>query len=152
MSATELAESIVGRFLMIVRYRHRLGHRLSKEYQISGKQAVVLRYLVRDGAQTVSAISRYLYVSDGTTSSLLDRMEHAGHVTRRRGTIDCRKVYIEPTPMGRELVQSVPMGVTSRLRSYLPDLAIEELESIDKALGRLFEIAQVEESGEAGAV
>jgi hypothetical protein len=58
-------------------------------------------------------------------------------------------VYIEPTPAGYELVQRVPMGVTSRLRTYLPDLSIEELERIDEALSRLLEIAQIEQTDEA---
>jgi DNA-binding MarR family transcriptional regulator len=151
-SASELAESIVGRFLALVRYRHSIGHWLQQEYHISGKQATVLRFLVRNGPQSVSAISRHLYTSDGATSPLLERMAQAGYVTRTRCAEDNRKVLVEPTPLGRELTERVPLGVTSRMRTYLPNLPIEQLESIDSALSTLLDLAHIEEPKEVNAV
>jgi DNA-binding MarR family transcriptional regulator len=128
-----------------------VGHWLQQEYHVSGKQIAVLRFLIRDGPQSVSAISRYLYVSDGTTSPLLERMEQAGYVTRTRCAQDNRKVLVAPTPVGCELAERVPLGVTSRMRVYLPRLPLDQLESIDGALATLLELAKIEEPQEVQA-
>ncbi|MFH1084295.1 MAG: MarR family transcriptional regulator [Chloroflexota bacterium] len=138
--AEELTQAIVHHFLTMLRYQHRFGHRLQQEFSISGKQAAVLRFLVNEGRQSVSAISRHLYVSDGTTSPLLDRMEQAGYVTRHRCAEDNRKVMIEPTERGRELIARAPMTMVSRMRDQLPCLPIAELRAIKAALGRLYEV------------
>ena len=88
----------------------------------------------------MSGISRHLYVSDGTTSPLLDRMEQAGYVTRHRCAEDNRKVMIEPTELGREIIARAPMTMVSRMREHLPNLPIEDLRAIATALRRLYEV------------
>lgn len=148
--AHELAQSIVHRYLMLHRYQRHFGHLLRKKLDISGRQLAVLRYLVqsaRDGtsSRTVSQISRFLYIRDGTTSPLLERMERAGLVRRTRCREDHRKVLIDLTDRGREIVARAPMGATARMRAYLPELPVEELEAMDRALEKLAEIAQVDE-------
>jgi DNA-binding MarR family transcriptional regulator len=144
--ARELAESIVHRYLTLVRYQRRKSDQLRMEASISGKQLTVLRYLVQEGPQSVGQISRLLYVTDATTSALLDRMERDGYVTRRRSTRDNRRVYIEPTEKGRQIAATAPAGMIWLLRSRLPELDVDELEQIDSALARLSEIAEVDES------
>ncbi len=142
----ELAESIVHRYLTLVRYQRRKSEQIRMSANISGKQLAVLRHLVEEGPQNVGQISHFLYVRDATTSSLLDRMERDGYVTRRRSTEDCRKVYVEPTEKGRQIAATAPAGTIWLLRSRLPELDPEELEPIDRALARLSELADVDES------
>jgi len=147
MSKTdELAASIVNRYLTMHRYQHRFGHKLRKEFDISGRQLAVLRYLLQAGAQTVGDISHFLYVRDATTSRLLERMERDGYVRRHRCEKDNRKVIITPTDLGREVTARAPMGVIWRMRAKLPQLPVEELDLIDEAFATLLEIAGVDQS------
>jgi DNA-binding MarR family transcriptional regulator len=141
----ELAESIVHRYLALVRYQRRKNEQIRTSADISGRQLAVLRHLVQEGPQTVGRISRFLCVRDATTSSLLDRMERDGYVVRRRSTDDCRKVYVEPTEQGRQVAATAPAGAIWLLRTRLPEQSPEELEQIDRALARLSEIAEVDE-------
>jgi DNA-binding MarR family transcriptional regulator len=140
-----LAESIVHRYLALVRHQRRKSEQVRMAVNISGKQLSVLRYLVQEGPQSVGRISHHLYVRDATTSALLDRMERDGYVTRRRSTQDCRKVLVEPTEKGRQIAATAPLGMIWLLRTRLPELAPEEIEAIDRALSRLSEIADVDE-------
>lgn len=142
----QLAESIVHRYLALVRHQRRKSEQIRASANISGKQVAVLRHLVQEGPRTVGQLSRFLYVRDATTSALLDRMERDGYVTRRRSTKDCRKVYIEPTEEGRRITATAPAGTIWLLRTRLPELDAEELEQIDRALARLSEIAEVDAS------
>ena len=144
--AEELAQEIVRRFLTLLRYQHLRGHQLRKAYGISGKQLAVLRYLMEAGPRSVHEISRYLYVRDATTSPLLERMEQAGYVTRRRCDKDSRKVLVEPTDVGRELAARAPMSVIGLMRTRLPQLSPEDLEQIDAALKKLSDLVEVDES------
>ena len=142
----ELSASIVHHFLTLQRHHQKQRHHLHEKLDISGRQVAVLRYLVQNGPRAVSEISRFLYISDGTTSPLLDRMEKGGFVIRRRCPTDNRRVIVEPTEKGRDVVTKAPLGVIGRMRAYLPGLAQEELETINRAMERLWEIANMDEA------
>ena len=142
----DLADGVLHRLLALLRYQHCVGHQIKKTWGISGRHLSVLRYLLRDGPHSVSEISRYLYVSDGTTSPMLERMENAGFVTRHRSHEDSRKVLVEPTEQGLEIVARAPLGPIPLLRAHLPELPIHELEMLHWALGKLNEIAEVDEN------
>jgi DNA-binding MarR family transcriptional regulator len=144
--ARDLAASIVHRYLTLSRYHHRFAHMIRRQYEISGQQLAVLRHLIEQGPRRVSEISQFLYISDATTSPLLERMERDGFVRRYRCSEDSRRVLVEPTQKGREISAQAPMGTIGRMRVYLPNLPVEELEEIDRALERLSEIACVDES------
>ncbi|HHX63503.1 MAG TPA: MarR family transcriptional regulator [Chloroflexi bacterium] len=145
-SADKLIESIVLRYLTLLRYQHHFSHRLRKTLGVSGQQTAVLRYLANYGPRSVSEISRYLHIRDGTTSPLLERLEQAGLVQRHRSTQDCRRVLTEITPAGREIAAQAPKGPVARLRERLPTLTEEELVAIDAALARLMDIAHIDVS------
>ncbi len=142
----ELAESIVHRYLTLVRYQRHRSNSINRELNVSGRQLAVLRYLLQHSPRTVGEISSFLYVRDATTSPLLERMERDGYITRRRCTQDNRKVLIEPTELGRDLAQRAPLGTVALMRVKLPELSVEELEAIDAALRKLSEIAEVDET------
>lgn len=141
-----LAESIVHRYLTLVRYQRYKSDLVRRTANISGRQLSVLHYLVDVGTRTVGQIGQFLYVRDATVSPMLERMEREGYVTRRRCQEDNRKVLVEPTALGREIVAHAPQSMVWHLRVGLPELPVDDLQAIDNALQRLSEIAQVEES------
>jgi MarR family transcriptional regulator, organic hydroperoxide resistance regulator len=144
--ARALAESVIHRYLTLTRYQRYKSDHIRKLTNISGRQLAVMRYLVQNGPRTVGQISQFLYVRDATTSSLLDRMERDGYVTRRRSHEDNRKVYIDLTDLGRQVVAQAPVGTVAQLRVRLPELPVEMLQTLDEALKMLSEIAEVDES------
>lgn len=141
-----LAESIVRNLLSLMRYSHRLGHRLQKEYGISGRRLSVLRYLSEEGEHAVSEIGRYLNLRDGTVSPLLESMVQDGLLHKRRSTLDNRRVLLQVTDHGREVVANSPMTVFALLRKELPTLSPSELSDMDAAISRIIELAQLDES------
>ena len=141
-----LADSIVHRYLTLRRYQRHRSYLIRKQIGISGRHLAVLRHLVQDAPRTVTQISRFLYVRDATTSPLLERMERAGYVTRRRCHEDSRKVLVEPTERGRQVVAQAPMGVIDLMRTRLPTLPLGELVAIDEALQKLSDLVEVDPS------
>ena len=145
-TARDLAGSIVHRYLTLSRYRRYCSHLIRKTTNVSGRQLAVLRHLVENAPLTVTEISRFLYVRDATASPLLERMEQAGYVTRRRCHEDSRKVHVEPTELGRQVASQAPMSIIELMRVRLPDLSVGELVAIDEALGKLSALVGVDES------
>ncbi len=141
-----LPESIVRKLLSLMRYSHRLGHRLHREYGISGRRLSVLRYLAENGEHSVSEISRYLNLRDGTVSPLLDCMVKDALLTKRRCPRDSRRVLLTVTDHGRELAAQAPLTVFGQLRRELPNLSPTELQALDEAMTRIIEVAQLDQS------
>ncbi len=66
-------------------------------------QYLVMMALWEKETSTVKALGEMLGLDSGTLSPLLKRLEHAGLITRKRGTIDERQVLVSVTPKGAEL-------------------------------------------------
>jgi DNA-binding MarR family transcriptional regulator len=144
--AQELANSIVHRFLTVLRSQHRSSALIQQQVQIPGRQVAVLRFLLESGPSNVTQVSRFLYVREATASTMLERMEQNGYVTRKRSAEDNRKVIIEPTPLGAKVVQRAPLGMVALLRERLPKQPLEDLQAIEKALAILSRLGNVDES------
>jgi DNA-binding MarR family transcriptional regulator len=145
-AAQALADSIVHRYLTLVRYQRYKSDLIRRTANISGRRLSVLHHLIDVGPRTVGQISQFLYVRDATVSPMLERMERDGYVTRRRCQEDNRKVLVEPTALGREVVEHAPQSMVWQLRISLPQLPIDELQAIDDALLHLSQVARVDES------
>jgi len=100
----ELADSIIHLYLSLVRYQRSRSQAAKKQTGQSGRRMAILRCLLQSSPRSVGEIGRYLYVSDATVSRILDDMETRGYVSRRRCSKDSRRVLVEPTEAGRDLV------------------------------------------------
>ncbi|MDS7596437.1 MarR family transcriptional regulator [Agrobacterium tumefaciens] len=66
-------------------------------------QYLVMMALWEKETATVKVLGEMLGLDSGTLSPLLKRLEQAGLITRRRGTVDERQVLIALTPKGADL-------------------------------------------------
>jgi len=71
-------------------------------------QLLILNAISREGGLPVSALARRVSLSQGTVTSVLDRLERRGYVTRTRGSADRRVVGISMTGTGREVLSRAP--------------------------------------------
>ncbi len=67
---------------------------------------------------------------------LVDRLQDAGYVTRRRGE-DARSVSVHLTPAGRRVARRVTAARAQVLREVLEDLTPAERETLDGLLSRV---------------
>lgn len=66
-------------------------------------QYLVMMALWEKETSTVKALGEMLGLDSGTLSPLLKRLENAGLITRKRGTVDERQVLVALTKKGAEL-------------------------------------------------
>lgn len=97
---------------------------------------------------TQSELSQRIGLTTGATSSLLNRLETAGHIRRVRDSADRRIVTLQPTPGVEAVVDSFFRPLADRMGAlmdrYPPEL-LKEFESflseISSAMNRYAEVA-----------
>jgi len=132
----------IHRFLTLYRHLRQYSRQMQEE-GLSGRKIATLRYLYNAGPQTVGQLADYLYISNSSTSELIDHLETMGYVTRTRSPKDNRVVIVALTEAGRALAQKPPTGGVPLLRERLKTLSVEQLELINRAVAQLAALLEV---------
>ncbi|WP_272953633.1 MarR family winged helix-turn-helix transcriptional regulator [Rhizobium skierniewicense] len=103
-------ESLVRLDLQICFALYGASHAFNRAYKplleplgLTYPQYLVMMALWEKETATVKTLGEMLGLDSGTLSPLLKRLEHAGLITRKRGTVDERQVMIALTGEGAEL-------------------------------------------------
>ena len=83
-------------------------HPMLKDLGLTYPQYMALTALWDQDGQTVGALGEVLGLESNTLTPLLKRLEALGHVTRKRGDEDERKVFVWLTDQGRALRGRAP--------------------------------------------
>ena len=82
--------------------------KLSKETGLTSPQLLVLKAVEDHDDAMVKEVAETINLSSATITSILDRLERRGLVTRTRSTMDKRKVGINLTVAGNEIIKDSP--------------------------------------------
>ncbi|KCZ94283.1 MarR family winged helix-turn-helix transcriptional regulator [Hyphomonas johnsonii] len=82
--------------------------RLSKETGLTAPQLLVLQALARRGREKPSEIARAVSLSQGTITSIVDRLSRAGLVTRQRSETDKRVIDVVISAKGSARLADAP--------------------------------------------
>lgn len=81
---------------------------LEKTVGLTVPQLIVLKELLDHDGSTAGFIAKKANLSQATVTPILDRLEQRGAIVRQRATEDRRKVHINLTPVGKDLVEKSP--------------------------------------------
>ncbi len=119
-------------------------HALTRAYQpmlkalgLTYPQYIALTVLWESDEQTVGAMGKRLGMDTNTLTPLLKRLEAAGHIERRRGTEDERRVFVTLTKKGRALKAEAPE--ITRCIIGATGLELAELDQLVTTLTRMQE-------------
>ena len=112
------------------------------EGDLGDTQISVLFNLERYGPSTPSELAAHDHLTPPSMNRTLNGLEDAAYITRTRSVDDARKVVVELTPAGQEL-----LGETRRLRTAwfsqrLATLSPDERAALDRALPTLRRLAE----------
>jgi len=102
---------------------------LASQSDLTPSQLIVLQIVSRRQKVTPSAVAQAASLSQATVTSLVDKLEKRGLVTRRRDTEDRRRIWIEPTEAGQATVAAAPDLLQEQFRSRF-----DRLEDWEQAL------------------
>ena len=106
----KLAEDIEAFFSVMRRYRLAVTPWVTSGMArrgISLSQYTVLAVLKENGESTMGRLTARLGTTMGATTSLVDRLRHAGLIERKRSTEDRRIVTAKLTPEGRRMLDDL---------------------------------------------
>ena len=119
--------------------------RLLQKYGLTGPQLVILSEITREEKSTISQIASRASLSQGTVTSIIDRLEKRGFVVRARSDNDRRKVMVYATEQGLRVIASRPSLIQERFVARFDILEDWEKTQILSSLNRVVAMMQVPE-------
>jgi DNA-binding MarR family transcriptional regulator len=113
---------------------------LSKELNkgnVSFAQFFLLGYLANENFLTMTDISKKMGHSTAAATGLVDRLEKLGYVQRLHATEDRRKVMVQITRKGIDLVDRMREDITGSLVDLMSDLDKDEQAALLNSYGKL---------------
>lgn len=113
---------------------------LSKELNkgsVSYAQFFLLGYLANENYLTMTDISKKMGHSTAAATGLVDRLEKLGYVQRLHASEDRRKVMVQITRKGIDLVERIREDITSSLVTLMVDLDQNEQDALLKTYGKI---------------
>jgi DNA-binding MarR family transcriptional regulator len=118
-----------------------LDQRLVRDHRVTFVQAVTLLAIDSFDRPQPHLVADYLSQQSQTVTGVIDRLERAGHVTRRRDLNDRRAVRLELTTSGQRLAETVSKTLKEHTHAVLsqvkPDTKKQlrsELDEIERSL------------------
>lgn len=113
---------------------------LSKELNkgnVSFAQFFLLGYLAKEDYLTMTDISKKMGHSTAAATGLVDRLEKLGYVQRLHASDDRRKVMVQITRKGIDLVEKMREDIVENLVEVMADMDSGTTEAVIKASGKL---------------
>jgi DNA-binding MarR family transcriptional regulator len=101
--------------------------RVAKKFKLSRTDMRCLDLLGRRGSMTAGQLSDESGLSTGAITFLLDRLEAACMVKRRRDTDDRRRVWVELMPAAQKRLQHAQQPIIEEMKQVTQHFKAEEL-------------------------
>ena len=110
---------------------------LARAAGLTASQRMLLQVLEDEGESRAGVLATRLGITQATTTNLLDRLEKAGLVRRRRYDSDKRQVLVSLTEEGRSRLTLAPDGLQELFSDRFEELEAWEQSMIIAALERI---------------
>ncbi|MFB9887929.1 MarR family winged helix-turn-helix transcriptional regulator [Balneatrix alpica] len=125
---------------------------LKKKSGLTTPQLLILQAIKQLGVVPIRALAAQVNLSQATVTTIIDRLEVQGLVSRQRSAEDKRKVHALLTDAGDELLKQAPAPLQEHFIARFKDLPDWEKGMLVAALQRLAELMNAPELDESVAV
>jgi DNA-binding MarR family transcriptional regulator len=129
----------------IVRVTEFNARTLANQSDLTASQLLVMQHVAQSGKALPSAIAKAIDLKQATVTVLVNKLEDAGLVTRRRDTEDRRRVWIEMTNSGQAALDRSPDLLQNRFERGFENLEEWEQAMIIAMLERVASLLDAEE-------
>lgn len=140
-----MTNAILRALRRILRASDRGVRRLASATGLTPSQMLVLQQIERGGETTPSAVAASLQFGQATVTNILDRLEMAGYVTRRRGERDKRQMLLNVTDKGRLMLNTAPDLLQEQFQDRFAALPAWEQAMMLASLERLSSLLDAED-------
>ena len=129
----------------ILRVTELNSRKLAHESELTTSQLLVLQHVSQQGSALPSAVAKSVALKQATVTVVVNKLEDAGLVTRRRDTDDRRRVWIELTDAGVAALENSPDLLQHRFVQGFENLEDWEQSMIIAALERVSALLDAEQ-------
>ncbi|MBC8318312.1 MAG: MarR family transcriptional regulator [Desulfobulbaceae bacterium] len=119
--------------------------KLNTELGLTTPQLLCLDALAKCETITLTDLAKTVHLGVSTVNGIIDRLESKKYLTRTRSVKDRRKVFLEISPEGKEIVSRAPSLLQDRLARSLSQLSETEQMEITTSLEQVVELMEVEQ-------
>lgn len=140
----KLQDQVLASLRRIIRATDIHSRRLNKDTGLTTPQLVVVRAIAAGERLTASEIARAVSLSQATVTTLLNRLEERGLVSRQRSEQDRRRVNVTLTGAGHDLLATAPEPLQEQFAGRFAELAPWEQHQLVASLERIATMMDVE--------
>lgn len=118
--------------------------KLAQQADMTATRLIVLQFVERSGRALPSEVAKAVGLKQATITVVVNKLENAGFVTKRRDTVDRRRVWIELTAAGRTALENSPDLLQNRFEAGFARLPDWEQAMIISALERVASLMDAE--------
>jgi DNA-binding MarR family transcriptional regulator len=115
---------------------------LAKKLKLSRTDMRCMELIGRHGPLTAGRLAEESGLTTGAVTFILDRLEEAGMVTRRRDTADRRRVWVEIEPDAWNRLQEMQQPVAEQMREVTQHFKADELAVVRDYMRQAKEVFQ----------
>lgn len=115
---------------------------LAKKLKLSRTDMRCLELIGQHGPLTAGQLALESGLTTGAVTFILDRLEEAGMVARRRDTEDRRRVWVEIVPEARERLEGLQRPVADEMRQVAQRFKADELAVVRDFMRQAKEVFQ----------
>jgi DNA-binding MarR family transcriptional regulator len=115
---------------------------VAKKLKLSRTDMRCLELIGRHGPLTAGQLAEQSGLTTGAVTFILDRLEQAGMVTRRRDTEDRRRVWVEIEPDAQKRLQEMQQPVAEQMREVTQHFKADELAVVRDYMRQAKEVFQ----------
>jgi DNA-binding MarR family transcriptional regulator len=115
---------------------------VAKKLRLSRTDMRCLELVASQGPLTAGRLAEESGLTTGAVTFILDRLEEAGMVTRRRDTEDRRRVWVEIVPAAQERLQGLQQPVAEEMRQVAQRFKADELAVVRDFMRQAKEVFQ----------
>jgi DNA-binding MarR family transcriptional regulator len=116
--------------------------RLAKKLKLGRTDMRCLEFVAREGPLTAGRLAEESGLTTGAVTFILDRLEAAGMVTRRRDTEDRRRVWVEIVPEAQERLAGLQQPIAEEMRQVAQHFKADELALVRDFMRQAKEVFQ----------
>jgi DNA-binding MarR family transcriptional regulator len=141
-SRSELAQQLRAEIVGYLGAASEFNEDLAKKLKLSRTDMRCLELIARLGPLTAGRLAEESGLTTGAVTFILDRLEEAGMVTRRRDTEDRRRVWVEMVPAAQERLQCLQQPVAAEMRQVAQRFKADELAIVRDFMRQAKEVFQ----------
>jgi DNA-binding MarR family transcriptional regulator len=138
-------KDIVGSLRKLVRAVSLDSQKMSRQFELTGPQSVVLRLLLNNGSMSSADLSRLMYVTASNMTGIIDRLEKKDLIERMRKEGDRRVSLIILTDTGKKLAVGIPDPIEKKFINQLADLEVDHVQLLAMAMNQILNLIDAED-------